>query len=246
MSLSKNEIKLVKSLQIKKYREAHSLFVVEGIKLVEELINQAQFDIKKIFFTATNTLQLPTNIDLQEVTENELARMSGLKQPNKLLALVHTRTPETMTLKDQLILMLDEVKDPGNLGTILRTADWFGISTIIASENSVDQYNPKVVQSSMGAIFRTHFYRSDLANTLQSLKQKDYKILGADLAGEKLTNFAASSKLVLVMGSESHGLSQEIEKLIDTKITIPRIGTTESLNVAMATGIILSHLCLKG
>ena len=168
MSLSKNEIKLVKSLQIKKYRESNGVFVVEGVKLLQELLQQKRYKIDTVFFTVEDELTIPPSIKKIAITEKELERISGLKQPNKYLAVVHTNSPSEVQFDQSPILLLDDLRDPGNLGTIIRTADWFGVKTIIASENSVDQYNPKVVQSSMGAIFRMQFLRQPLPETPQA------------------------------------------------------------------------------
>ncbi len=172
-----------------------------------------------------------------------MERISGLVNPPGILALVHF--PETLKVEtdsdEKFVLALDEIKDPGNLGTILRTADWFGIRTVIASENSVDIYNPKVIQASMGAVFRIHYQTTDLCKQLNTLKSQGFKILGADMKGESIYSFQFPAKAVLVMGSESHGISADVHQLLDTRLTIPSFGKTESLNVGVAAAIILSN-----
>jgi len=242
MSLSKNEIKLVKSLQIKKYRDLHRLFVVEGVKLVDELIEQSHFKIDGIFYTSGYDRKLPGTIHSFEITENELSRISGLKSPNKVLAVVKypSETPIDYS-SENLILLLDNINDPGNLGTIIRTADWFGIKEVIATKTTVDLFNPKVIQSSMGAVYRIKFHRTNLNETIPDLKTNNFQLIGAALGGENLYTTPFKKKTALVMGSESHGISKELSDQLDKEVLIPQFGKTESLNVAMATGIILSH-----
>ena len=173
MSLSKNEIKLVKSLQIKKYRDLNRLFVIEGEKLVKELLLQTHFKVDGIFYTKEFTTPLPKHIHTFEISPAELERISGLTTPNKVLAVVKypKETPIDFA-EDNLILLLDTINDPGNLGTIIRTADWFGVRQIIGSNLTVDLFNPKVIQASMGAVYRVNFYRTDLHLAIEKLKEK--------------------------------------------------------------------------
>lgn len=242
MSLSKNEIKLVNSLQIKKYRDLHRLFVVEGVKLVDELLEQSHFKIDGIFHTSAYQRKLPSNLHTFQISEAELERISGLKNPNQVLAVVKYPTEIPVDYREEnLVLVLDNVNDPGNLGTIIRTADWFGIKQVIASKITVDLFNPKVIQASMGAVYRVRFYRTDLKEELMNLAAHGFEISGAELGGDTLYEASFSAKTALVMGSESHGISEELKHLIKKSILIPKFGETESLNVAMATGIILSH-----
>ena len=242
MSLSKNEIKLVKSLQIKKYRDLNRLFVVEGVKLVQELLQQTHFKIDGIFYTKDFEESIPNNIHSFEITNNELERISGLKNPNRVLAVVKYPTEQPIDFTaDNLVLVLDNVNDPGNLGTIIRTADWFGIKQIIASVATVDLFNPKVIQASMGAVYRIRFYRTNLTTAVQELSENGFEVVGAALGGKNLYHKAFAKKMALVMGSESHGISSELEPFISEMVLIPQFGKTESLNVAMASGIIVSH-----
>lgn len=242
MSLSKNEIKLVKSLQMKKYRDLHQLFVVEGVKLVEELFEQSTFKIDGVFHTPAFEGNIPRSVHTFQISESELERISGLKTPNKVLAVV--KYPEHKDIdfdEENLILILDNINDPGNLGTIIRTADWFGVHQVIASPSTVDLFNPKVIQSSMGAVYRINYHRDDLKETCIKLKNASYRLMGADLGGENLFSVDFPQKTALIMGSESHGISEAVQEILDLSITIPQFGKTESLNVAMASGIILSH-----
>lgn len=240
MSLSKNEIKFVRSIQQKKFRDQEGLFIVEGVKVVQELIQQGNFKIKAIY--STHPEEFPeAPVTINKISDSELERISGFKQANKVLALVEIKEAQGInTTENNLILLLDDIKDPGNLGTIIRTADWFGITQIICSPNSVDVYNPKVIQASMGAIFRMNILYRDLIQTVDELKIASYEILGADMTGEDAFTFNYQQKSVLIMGSESHGLSEELKKA-STCISIPKTGESESLNVGMAAGIIMAQ-----
>jgi len=242
MGLSKNEIKLVKSLQIKKYRDLNRKFVVEGIKLVNELIEQTHFKVDAIFHTPDCEINIPSHIHSFQISTTELGRISGLKSPNKVLAVV--KYPKDLAVdltKENAVLVLDTINDPGNLGTIIRTADWFGIKNVFASETTVDLFNPKVIQSSMGAVYRINFHRTHLSNLLQKLSVNGFDIVGAALGGKSLYQYDFKPKTAIVMGSESHGIASELRSQLSSSIEIPRFGSTESLNVAMATGIFLSH-----
>ena len=244
MALSRNEIKLIKSLQDKKSRESQRRFVVEGVKLVEELLQQSAFRIETVFYTEEYTTPISADIATVKVSGSELERISGLVTPNKVLAVVYSERETELRAEDiiePMVLVLDEVKDPGNLGTILRTADWFGIRTVIVSESTVDLFNPKVIQASMGAVYRIQFIQEKLENLLPILQTNGYELVGADLKGENLYAFSFAAKTALIMGSESHGISEKTAALLKRRITIPQFGKTESLNVGMATGIILSH-----
>lgn len=246
MALSRNEIKLIKSLQDKKSRESNRLFVVEGVKLVEELLEQSSFRIESIFYTEEYQQKIPSGVHSLKISAQELERISGLVTPNKVLAVVKFPVVQKIDLgAEELLLVLDDIKDPGNLGTILRTADWFGIRTVLASENTVDLFNPKVIQASMGAVYRIRFIQDKIADRLAELKKSGMQVVGADLQGTNLYAYSFSAKTALVMGSESHGISPEIGALLDERVTIPQFGQTESLNVGIATGIILSYFRQK-
>lgn len=238
MSLSKNQLKLITSLQQKKYRQKHKLFIAEGVKVVKELLD-SNIDIDSLFVVDGFDL----NIDVTKVitiSEIELKKISTLKSPNKVLALF--KIPEASNVNEKgLILALDEINDPGNLGTIIRLCDWFGVKQLVCSKNTVDCYNQKVVQSTMGSITRVQINYVDLNEYLSSVKLPVYT---ADMAGENVYESVLPSNGVLVMGNEANGISSEINKLVKNKLTIPRFGETqktESLNVATATAILLSE-----
>lgn len=243
MTLTKNEIKFVKSLQIKKYRDSHQLFVVEGEKLVNDLLAQSNYKVDTLFHT--DAFKIGTAIQGYNnilVSDKDLERMSGLKSPNKVIATVKIQSHKMDDFENiQTVLLLDNVKDPGNLGTIIRTAEWFGIKQIIASKQSVDVFNPKTIQASMGAFYHINFSYHDLNTILPTLKEHDFVIAGASLSGSNLYETNLATKTALVMGSESHGISSEILSLLDQELLIPQVGSTESLNVAIATGIFLAE-----
>ncbi|MBK7130596.1 MAG: RNA methyltransferase [Crocinitomicaceae bacterium] len=199
-----------------------------------------------MFYTVDYQGKIPHDVHAYAVSETELERISGLISPNKILALVKYPPRFIPDWKnEQLVLVLDEVRDPGNLGTILRTADWFGVKTVIASETSVDLYNPKVIQASMGAVFRINYLQDNLINVMSELQEHSFKIYGADLKGKDLYQVELAAHSAIVMGSESHGLTPGVKQMLSEIVTIPRFGKTESLNVAMAAGIILSHFRSK-
>ena len=243
MSLTKNEIKFLKSLQIKRQREENKLFVVEGEKMVNELLSQSKLKIKHIYYTEDyDSSLIPSSTSHTQISIKDLDRISGFKKANKVLVVVHQlQNTKIKYSEDNLILVLDDINDPGNLGTIIRTADWFGITQIIASKKTVELYNPKVIQSSMGAIYRMNYFINDLETEVIKLKENNFTITGAIIHGENIYKSKLPMKTALVMGSESHGISEDLLKLIDSKISIPNFGQSESLNVSMATGILLSE-----
>ena len=238
MSLSKNHIKLITSLQQKKYRQKHKLFVAEGVKVVEELLN-SNFEVEKLFITQDYKSNL-NNEQLVAVTDIELKKISQLKTPNKVLGLF--RIPEIDSDSNNgLIVALDEINDPGNLGTIIRLCDWFGVSKLVCSKNTVDCFNQNVVQASMGSLTRVRIVYEDL---IPFLKATDFPSFIADMDGENVYECNLPKEAILIMGNEANGISDEIREIIDSKISIPRFGAvqqTESLNVATATAILLSE-----
>ncbi|WP_431165868.1 TrmH family RNA methyltransferase [Tenacibaculum halocynthiae] len=239
MSLSKNNIKLITSLQQKKYRQKHNLFVAEGIKVVNELL-KSSLEVYQIF-CVDESLEFEKNIEVILISEIELKKVSSLKSPNKVLALFKIPM-EVLTMKDDFIVALDGINDPGNLGTIIRLCDWFGIKELVCSGNTVDCYNQKVVQSTMGSLTRVNIYYTKLSDYLQTT---DLPVFTADMDGENVyKKLSLPRKAILVMGNEANGISPEIEKIVENKLTIPRFGETqqtESLNVATATAILLSE-----
>jgi TrmH family RNA methyltransferase len=238
MSLSKNHIKLITSLQQKKYRQKHKLFVAEGVKVVEELLN-SDFEIEKLFLTQEYDSNL-NNEQLVVVSDIELKKISQLKSPNKVLGLF--KIPEIKSESNKgLIVALDEINDPGNLGTIIRLCDWFGVSKLVCSKNTVDCFNQKVVQASMGSLTRIDIVYQDLIPFLNST---DLPSFIADMEGENVYESNLPKEAILIMGNEANGISDEIREIVNAKISIPRFGDvqqTESLNVATATAILLSE-----
>lgn len=238
--LSKNEVKFIQSLCHKKKRQEEGLFIAEGVKLVEEII-QSDYRVKKIF--ATDKWQ-SANRAINEITtlvsEGELVRISGLQTPNQVLAIVHQHIlTEMPQLEGKLTLVLDGIQDPGNMGTIIRIADWFGINQIICSHNTVELYNPKVIQGTMGSFLRVKVLYENLSEILNNIK---VPVFGALLDGESVYDIQKPNEGIILIGNEGQGISKDLLPLISRPITIPKIGGAESLNAAVATGIILSHL----
>ena len=238
MSLSKNIIKLITSLQQKKYRQKQQLFVAEGIKVVNELLN-SNIEASHIF-SVDASFNVPDDIDFTIISENELKKISTLKNPNKVLGLF--KIPEEKEINEtKFIIALDEINDPGNLGTIIRLCDWFGVTELICSKNTVNCYNQKVVQSTMGSLTRVNISYVDLP---EFLSKSTIPIYTADMHGENVYKASLPKKAILVMGNEANGISKQISAIIKNKLTIPRFGETqqtESLNVATATAILLSE-----
>jgi len=242
--LSKAQISLITSLQNKKYRKQHGLFIVEGIKSVMEFISSS-YEVESIFYTGdanTKVGKISHNIKSYELTDTEFQKISTLKSPQGILALVKLPLQQKIVpsnLKNKFSLVLDDVQDPGNLGTIIRTAEWFGIEHIICSIGTVNAYNPKVVQATMGSLARLQIHYTDLTDFIPATGLKVY---GALLNGQSIYQTVWANEGLIVMGNEGNGISDEIIALIDQAITIPRIGQAESLNVAVATTISCSEI----
>lgn len=241
--ISKNQIKWIKSLQQRKFREEHGVFVVEGPKLVEELLS-SDYEVHSLYGLPEYLETLPNQYSgsIVAVSQKELERISGLKSANQVLAVVKQMTfsPELDVLSKQLVLALDGINDPGNLGTIFRLADWFGIEQIWCAKGSVEHYNAKVVQSTMGAVFRVKVSYVDLPDVLEQLPST-VPVYGAVMDGDDLYSASLSKHGILVMGSESHGISAEVESTLSQRLTIPRIGKSESLNVSTAASILVAE-----
>jgi TrmH family RNA methyltransferase len=236
--LSKNQVRFINSLRRKKIRKTKGLFLAEGKKLVLDLLNS---DIQVDMIYGLSGFECPEPYNVQQISERELRSISSLTAPNEVLAIF--KIPETKpVLKKGLAVALDDVNDPGNLGTIIRLCDWFDIPQILCSQNTVDCYNPKVVQSSMGSLARVQINYLDLADHLKNEKRTIY---GTFMEGESLYKTSFEEDGILVMGNEANGISEEIRHLVNKELSIPRFGTqqkTESLNVAMATAIFLSEM----
>jgi TrmH family RNA methyltransferase len=236
--LVKSQLKLIRSLQQKKYRNQHGLFFVEGKKTVEELL-VSNLEPYKIYCSDAEAFEVSEGI-VERVTSAELKQMSCLKNPPGVLGVFSFKKKSEIDFSDWM-LALDDVRDPGNLGTIIRLCDWFGITTIICSKNTVDCYNPKVLQATMGSIARVNIHYTDLSDLLQ---EATIPIYGAFMNGASVYKANLPEKGILVMGNEGKGISKEIGELISQEISIPQFGnkTTESLNVATATAILLNEV----
>jgi RNA methyltransferase, TrmH family len=241
--ISKNQIKLIKSLQNNKNRNDLGLFLVEGTKNTLELLN-SDFQIKELFITeeflTKNEVALnDKDIKYNLITQDELEKTGSLESNDSALAIVKQKENSVLKIEDdEMIIALDEIKDPGNLGTIIRIADWYGIKKIVASGDTVDFYNPKVISATKGSFIRVQIFYTDLEKFLSNTK---IPILGAFLDGKNIHKFNFPKAGILVMGNESRGIGQEIEKCVTQKITIPSFGGAESLNVAIATAVILDN-----
>lgn len=240
-SLSKSQIKLITSLKQKKYRQQHGFFVVEGIKTINELLN-SHIQLHALYtterFLTNDTLEIFDKEVL--ISEADLKRISFLTTPNKALAIF--KIPVTKPIDtNELIVALDDVRDPGNLGTIIRLCDWFGINDLVCSHETVDCFNPKVIQATMGSITRVNVTYVDLPSFLS---ETNVPIFGTFMDGENVYNKTLPKKGILVLGNEANGISNVITELVTEKLAIPRFGNiqaTESLNVATATAILLSE-----
>jgi len=238
---TKAQLKALRDLHHKKNRMEHRRFIVQGSKLVAELLGSS-FAVESIHATAeaADRMRLP---NAEVLPDHELARLGTLEHGNEVVAVVHMPTwPELGSLDtDELVLALDGISDPGNLGTVLRIADWFGIGRVLCSTDSVDVFNPKCVQSSMGSIFRVQVHYVDLPERLAALRAKGAALHIASMEGRAVTAMQLKRPTVLVLGSESHGVSAAVRALQGELVAVPRYGQAESLNVAMAA----SALCME-
>lgn len=233
MSITKNEIKFIKSLTLKKFRYQQRLFLVEGIKGVREFLD-SEFELYKLYATE-NIFDVETTL----VSSKDLQKISALKTPNTAVAIFKMSDLE-ISKTSTLVLALDDVRDPGNLGTIIRLCDWFGIETLVCSIETVDCFNPKVIQATMGSLTRVQVVYTNLEDYI---KHSSFEVFGTFMDGSNIYSEALPKEGIIVMGNEANGISPEIENLVNRKIGIPRFGNlkaTESLNVATATAIVLS------
>lgn len=236
--VSKNQIKLITSLQQKKYRFANKLFFAEGVKVIQELV-QSNFELEHLY-TTQNDFEEVSDARKTLIHESDLKKISVLATPNSCLA-VFKMPAEKKIIESGLILALDSIRDPGNLGTILRLCDWFGINQILCSKETVDIYNPKVVQATMGSVARVNV---SYINLKEFVVQTKLPVFGTFMDGNNIYKSILPQEGIIIMGNEANGISEELEKLVKNRLTIPRFGNlqkTESLNVATATAIILSE-----
>ena len=233
--ITKNQIKLIKSLRLKKNRIQSGFFIAEGEKIIDEFLD-SKLEVVNIFSTLD---KYNVSDYFISINSSQLKQISNLKTPNKVLGLFKVPKNSEIDLNTNIVA-LEEINDPGNLGTIIRLCDWFGIKNIICSSNSVDCFNPKVVQASMGSICRVNISYMDFQKLLDG---KNYNTVAADLEGQNLKDFTFSENQIIFFGSESNGFSKKLSSQIDHKITIQRYNdNVESLNLATSVGIILSEL----
>lgn len=236
--LSHREEKLIRSLRMKKFRKQEQLFIVEGSKLLKEVLNSS-YKVESVFATREWMEQNEwADVSIQALSFDELKKVSNLSHPPGVLALVSMKH-SMRSVDTDLVLALEHLQDPGNLGTILRSAAAFGVKTVVCSSDTVDCFSPKVVQASMGALFHLNVLYTDLADYLKE-RNKVSTIYGAHLAGENLYQTAINYPATLVMGNEAKGLSEKLSKLLDQQLRIPHEAAVESLNVSMATTVILA------
>jgi TrmH family RNA methyltransferase len=242
--LSKARIKFIKSLQLKKYRKQEQCFVVEGEKSVVELL-RSDFKVHQLLGTSdfiNNNAKLlhNTSLEVLEVKSDELSGLGEFASNNAALAVAAIKPNYLPELKlDEFVLMLDDIRDPGNLGTIIRIADWYGITKIIASAETADLYNGKVIHSSMGSFTRVSVYYTDLALFLE---KNSLPVYGTFMDGADVHELAFGQGGIIVIGNEANGISIDVEKNVTQRITIPRYGRAESLNAAIATAIICDNI----
>jgi len=241
--VSKSQLKYIQSLGQKKHRDEARVFVAEGPKLVKELLQSKNVELSEIFAVSEwieENKNLLKGVNATVIDEIELGKISQLTTPNRVVAIVKKFEQGRPVIKERISLVLDAIRDPGNLGTIIRIADWFGISQIICSDDCADMYNPKVIQATVGSIARVDVFYTDLPAWLK--QQSGIRIYAAMLEGKDVTKMNAIKEGLIIIGNESVGIDNDLLQCANEKISIPRKGNAESLNAAVATGIILSHL----
>ena len=245
--LTKSQVKYIQSLNEKKFRQEYGVFAAEGPKIVNELLASAAIEPVTLYATPAwwqQNMAIRNKLpfaQVYELNESELERISFLTTPHQVLGIF--RQPDFgphISLENTITLLLDGIQDPGNLGTIIRIADWFGLSQIIASKDSVDAYNPKVVQSTMGSIARVKIVYEDIESFIES--HGDVSLYASTLHGKPISAVGKVKEAMLIIGNESKGISSAIIRLASEQVTIPKYGHAESLNAAVALGIILSHV----
>ena len=247
MAISNAQIKLLQSLKLKKFRQKYNKYFVEGPKMVEELIANNSNSLNLIFATESFCKILPDNLKVPvvEVDDRDLKKVSELKTPNQVIAVAELPDLNNIPVLSEngYTIFLDRIQDPGNLGTIIRIADWFGIEHVVCSKGTVDAYSPKVIQATMGAIYRVKVSYVDFEDLIE--KNPSVRTYGAVLdTGKSIYNLGDKSGGILVIGNESKGISKEIQESLNTLISIPRLQNngSESLNAAVACGIICGQL----
>jgi len=245
--MTQDEIKYFSSLLRKKYRTIEKKYLVEGKKIVEEGINSKYFCekifVSQKFYANSRSKKLFKNKDFEVINRSELLRLTDTVNPQGIIGVFRIHEIKKIEhIKSNIIVFLENISDPGNLGTIIRICDWFGIDTILSSDNTVDAYNPKVIRSSMGSIFHLDIIDDFKVDSLDILKNKGYKLVCSDLRGDNLYDFKIQDKIIVAFSNEATGPSEELLNKSDYKVTIPKIGKAESLNVAAASAVILAEL----
>lgn len=242
--ISKARVKYIKSLQVKKYRKEEQLFLVEGAKSVLELL-QSDFTVTLVvgtesFLDEHHALLSRSKTEMISSTEKELSSIGTFQSNDGALAIARMKPNKApIVTGNEIVLVLDDIRDPGNLGTIIRTADWYGVKNIIASEETAEFYNPKTISATMGSFSRIAIYYSNLVTYLSTTSPEN--IYGAFLDGKNIHKISVKTGIHLVIGNESHGISEQLEKFIGTRVTIPAFGKAESLNAGVATAVLLDN-----
>jgi TrmH family RNA methyltransferase len=249
--ISKNKLKFYSALVRKKDRDIHKKFIAEGLKTIEEGLNST-YKCEVVFITTeyeNKNEQFPRKYDvpIETVNEEDFAILTDTVTPQGIAAVFnYPAAKDVNKIKSRLVVCLENIADPGNLGTMIRNCDWFGVTDVVLSKNCSDPLSPKTVRSSMGSIFHVNIYdETDLNTFLEDYKVKGYKVLCADMVGEDLYTFKPGENNIVILSSEAHGPSVDVLRLSDHRITIPRYGKGESLNVASALAVILSRLAVK-
>ena len=241
--LTKNTIKQIASLRQQKFRKELGLFVVEGRKMTEELL-RSSFETVGLYATEVFLTDYPAFAEAETVSDVQMQQMSGQDTPPGILAVVRIPKQGEIKVSSRIVLALDGIANPGNMGTLIRTAEWFGIQDVVCSSDCVELWNPKVVQATMGSLFRVKVWKTELTVFLQKAKSDGKAIYGALLEGENLFEMKRNPEGIIVIGSESHGIRKEVLPCITHPITIPRVGgsATESLNAAVAGAILMAEM----
>jgi len=246
--ITNNQIKLVKSLHQRKFRQKYDKFIAEGDKIAQEILQYSIYEVDAIFafdswIEENESMLITLQSKIHSVTKSDMSKISALSTPSPVLFTLKRKEEIFQELDQGNSIYLDGVQDPGNVGTIIRLADWFGFTNVIRSKTSADFYSPKTIQSTMGSFLNVNLTTAEF----DELDKKDVQTIGADMHGEVLADKVWSANTLLVMGSEGHGISGPVHQELDGFVSIPGSSSkvAESLNVAMATGIIASHMSLK-
>ena len=249
--ISKNKLKYYSALVRKKDRDIHKKFIAEGLKAIEEGLNSS-YSCEIVLVTVdyeniNKEFPRKYNVPIETVNEKDFSMLTDTVTPQGIAAVFnYPPVKDVNNIKSGLIVCLENIADPGNLGTIIRNCDWFGVTDVVLSKNSADPFSPKAVRSSMGSIFHLNIYdETEVSTFLENYKKKSYKVLCADTEGEDIYSFQSERNNIVILASEAHGPSVDILRLSDHRITIPRYGKGESLNVASASAVILSRLATK-